>query len=342
MLMASEEITMKDIAKRLNTSISTVSRALSNHYSISKEMKSRVTVLAKELDFHPNIAAIKLLKNKSYVIGVIIPEIAHSYYSMVMSGIEDTAIQEGYNVMFCLSHESTQKEAEAISNFMHIGIDGLLIAPSKESTDCSQFDLLKERKIPLIFFDRYIEGLEVSKVLINDYKGSYQAVEHLISTGKRNIAHIAGPIGLSNTKQRLSGYLDAIKNYDIAFNDEFLIYCDLTQGNAEICTTKLLNLVDPPDAIFAYNSYVAFDSITKVKQVGLRIPKDIAFAGFANVPIISYIEPKLTGIILPAYQLGQEVAHLFFKQIRKKPGVVVEPETIILESEFIIRDSSKE
>ena len=338
--MALEEVTMKDLANRLNTSISTISRALQDHYSISAEMKSKVLKLAKELDFHPNSAALKLLKNKSYVIGVIIPEIAHNYFSIVMSGIEDIAIQEGYNIMFCVSRESAQKEAEDISNFIHARIDGLLIAPTKETIDYSPFELLKDKKIPFIFFDRYLEGLNVSKVIIDDYKGAYQAVEHLISVGKRNIAHIGGPIGLSNTKQRLSGYMDAIRDHNIDFNNELLIHCNLTKGNAELCTLKLLSLTHPPDAIFAYNSYIAFDSIMTVKQTGMRIPEDIAFTGIANEPIISYIEPRLTAIIPPAYQLGQNAANLFFKQIKSKHGLSIKPETIILESKFVIGGSS--
>lgn len=338
--MPSEEITMKDLANRLNTSISTISRALHDHYSISEEMKAKVRKLATELNFKPNPAALKLLKNKSYVVGVIIPEIAHNYFSLVMSGIEDIAIQEGYNLMFCVSHESAQKEAEAISNFIHARIDGLLIAPTKETLDFSPFKLLKEKKIPYIFFDRYLEGLKVSKVIIDGYKGAYQAVEHLIAIGKRNIAHIAGPIGLSNTKERLTGYEDALRNHNIEFNEELLIHCNLNKDDAEVCTRKLLSLAKRPDAIFAYNSYIAFESIMTAKHEGLKIPEDIAFTGIANEPIISYIEPKLTAIVPPAYELGQKVATLFFKQIKAKAGAIFNPETIILEPTFVIGNSS--
>lgn len=338
--MASEEITLKDLANRLNTSISTISRALHDHYSISEEMKSKVRDLAKELNFKPNPAALKLLKNKSYVVGVIVPEIAHNYFSLVMSGIEDIAIKEGYNLMFCVSHESAQKEAEAISNFIHARIDGLLIAPTKETSNYSPFHLLKEKKIPFIFFDRYLEGLDVSKVIIDGYKGAYQAVGHLISIGKRNIAHIAGPIGLSNTKERLTGFKDALRDHNIDFKNELLIHCNLNKEDAEMCTRKLLNMPNPPDAIFAYNSYIAFESMITAKHEGLKIPEDIAFAGIANEPIISYIEPKLTAIIPPAYQLGQKVADLFFKQFKAKAGAIFKPETIILEPTFVIGTSS--
>lgn len=337
--MASKEITLKDLATRLNTSISTVSRALQDHYSISNKMKARVTELAKELDFRPNPLAMKLLKNRSYVIGVVVPEIAHNYYSMVLAGIEDTAIRSGYNVMFCVSNESAQRETEVISTLIHSRVDGLLIAPSKETYDFSHLKDIEKKNLPLIFFDRHCESLNVSKVLIDDYKGAYKAVEHLISTGRKRIAHIAGPVGLSNTINRFRGYEDALKDYHIPFDERLLIHCDLTKAHTKDCVVNLLSLEEPPDAIFTYNSYIAFESIITTKQLGLRIPDDISFAGFANEPIISYIEPQLTAIIPPAYLLGQEAVRLFLRHVNAKTGPV-KPETVVLETTFVVRGSS--
>jgi DNA-binding LacI/PurR family transcriptional regulator len=336
--MASKEITLKDLAKRLNTSISTVSRALQDHYSISAKMKTRVTELAKELDFRPNPLAMKLLKNKSFAIGVVVPEIAHNYYSKVLAGIEDSAISSGYNVMFCVSNESAQRETEVISSLIHSRVDGLLIAPSKETYDYSQFKVFEEKNIPLVFFDRYCEGLNASKALIDDYKGAYKAVEHLISTGRKRIAHIAGPPGLSNTIKRYSGYQDALNDHNIPVDEKLLIHCDLTKYSATKCTNFLLSIENPIDAIFTYNSYIAFEGIITVKKVGMKIPDDIAFVGFANEPIISYIEPQLTAIIPPAYLLGQEAFRLFLNQVSKKGQKKLE--TIVLEPEFVIRSSS--
>lgn len=337
--MASKEITLKDLANRLNTSISTVSRALQDHYSISNKMKVRVKELAKELDFRPNPVAMKLLKNKSFVIGVVVPEIAHNYYSIVMAGIEDTAIKNGYNVMFCVSNESAQRETEVISTLIHSRVDGLLIAPSKETYDYSHLKVFEEKNIPLVFFDRHCEGLNFSKVLIDDYKGAYKAVEHLIATGRKRIAHIAGPAGLSNTIKRFSGYEDALKDHNITFDEKLLVHCDLTRACAKHSTAALIALKNPPDAVFTYNSYIAFEGIVTVKNAGLKIPDDIAFAGFANEPIISYIEPQLTAVIPPAYLLGQEAVRLFLKYVNPKTDIV-EPETVVLETEFVVRQSS--
>lgn len=337
--MAMKETTLKDLANQLNTSISTVSRALQDHYSISAKMKARVVELARELNFRPNPVAMKLLKNKSFVIGVIVPEIAHNYYSMVLAGIEDAAIKGGYNVMFCVSNESSQKEADAISTLLHSRIDGLLIAPSKETYTYEHLKIFQEKNIPLVFFDRHIEGLNVSKVLIDDYQGAYKAVQYLLSTGRRRIAHIAGPAGLSNTIKRFCGYEDALKDYGISLDERLCLYSDLTKENSRECTLQLLRLPEWPDAIFTYNSYIAFEGMLTVKKEGLQIPGDIAFAGFANEPIISYIEPQLTAVIQPAYLLGQEAARLFLKQVDPKKKSV-KPETIILHPEFVIRQSS--
>jgi len=337
--MASKEITLKDLAERLNTSISTVSRALQDRYSISTKMKARVTQLATELNFRPNPLAMKLLKNKSYVIGVVVPEIAHNYYSQVMAGIEDTAIKNGYNVMFCVSNESAQRETEVISTLIHSCVDGLLIAPSKETYDCSHLKILEEKNIPLVFFDRHCESLNVSKVVIDDHQGAYKAVAHLISTGRKRIAHIAGPAGVSNAIKRVAGYEDALKDQGIPFDESLLVHCDLTKESAIKCTDLLLSMEERPDAIFTYNSYIAFDSIVAVKNAGLRIPEDIAFAGFANEPIISYIEPQLTAVIPPAYLLGQEAVRLFLNYVHAK-GNVVKHETIVLEPAFVVRGSS--
>ncbi|HQD09826.1 MAG TPA: LacI family DNA-binding transcriptional regulator [Flavihumibacter sp.] len=337
--MASKETTLKDLAARLNTSISTVSRALQDHYSISAKMKKRVNDLARELNFRPNTFALNLLKNKSFVIGVIVPEIAHNYYSKVLAGIEDAAIKSGYNVMFCVSNESAQRETEVISTLVHGRVDGLLIAPSKETYDYLHFKVFEEKNIPIVFFDRYCEGLNVSKVLINDYRGAYKAVEHLILTRRKRIAHIAGPAGLSNTIKRQSGYIDALKDYGIAFDEHLLIHCNLTKSDATNCVKKLLSLPEAPDAIFTYNSYIAFEGIGTVKNAGLKIPDDIAFVGFANEPIISYIEPQLTAVIPPAYVLGQEAVKLLLKKMDPKTNAN-SAETIILENEFVVRGSS--
>ncbi|MEJ7740736.1 MAG: LacI family DNA-binding transcriptional regulator [Chitinophagaceae bacterium] len=338
--MVYRQLTLKDIAKELNTSITTVSRALNDHPSISQKMKKRVIDLAKELDYHPNPIAVSLLKSRSYTIGVIIPEIAHNFFSIVMGGIEDTAIQAGYNVMFCLSKESLEREINVINTLIYSRIDGLLIAPTKETTSYKHFEAVLKKRIPLIFFDRYCADVPVSKVLVDDYNGAFKAVSHLIATGCKRIAHIAGPENLSNSKQRLLGYLDALKKFNMLFDSDLLINCDLTKESALECTRRLIGLTHLPDAIFTYNSSIAFEGMVMVKDRGLKIPRDIAFVGFANEPIISYIEPQLTTIIQPAYQIGQEAAKLFFDQANSTQEPFI-PQTKILESQLVIRSSSR-
>jgi LacI family transcriptional regulator len=172
------QLTLKDIARELNTSITTVSRALKDHYSISPEMKKKVTDLAREWNYHPNPIAVSLLKNKSYTIGVVVPEIAHNYFSIVMDGIEDAAILAGYNVMFCLSKEILQREIDVINTLLNNRIDGLLIAPTRETVSFEHLHAITDKGIPLIFIDRYCETVPASRVLADDYNGGFNAVEH--------------------------------------------------------------------------------------------------------------------------------------------------------------------
>ncbi|MBO9684302.1 MAG: LacI family DNA-binding transcriptional regulator [Flavisolibacter sp.] len=338
--MSYRQLTLKDIAKELNTSVATVSRALKNHPSISDQMKKKVMQLATELNYHPNSIAVSLLKNRSYTIGVIVPEIAHNFYSIVMEGIENAAISAGYNVLFCMSKESKEREVNVLSTLLHSRIDGLLIAPSKETTDYKHLETLFNREMPLIFFDRHCAEIPTSKVLVDDYKGAFKAVDHLASVGCKRIAHIAGPQNLSNSQQRLSGYIDALKALNLKQNDNYIVTSDLTKESVRTCTTRLLEMNEKPDAIFAYNSFLAFESMLIVKDKGLKIPDDIAFVGFANEPMISYIEPSLTTVLQPAYRMGQEAVKLFFNQLNSNAKKFA-PETLILETKLLVKASSR-
>lgn len=336
--MQYRQLTLKDIAKELNTSVSTVSRALKDHHSISPEMKRKVNDLASRWDYHPNPVAVSLLKNKNYTIGVVVPEIAHNYFSILMEGVEETATQAGYHVMFCVSKEKLQREVDVINTLLNMRIDGLIIAPSKETVSYDHLEAIVNRGIPLIFIDRYCESVPASRVLVDDYNGAFQAVEHLISTGRKRIAHIAGPETLSNSRQRLSGYLGALKKYNIPVEDELIVRCDLTRTSARERTSQVISLRKMPDSILTYNSSIAFEGMLVVKEKGLRIPDQIAFVGFANEPIISYIEPQLTTVIQPAYQIGQEAVNLFLEQQSNDYEAI--PKTKILLTQLVIRGST--
>jgi DNA-binding LacI/PurR family transcriptional regulator len=337
--MLYRQLTLKDIAKELNTSVSTVSRALKDHHSISDEMKKKVKELAVKWDYHPNPIAVSLLKNKSYTIGVVVPEIAHNYFSIVLDGIEDAAISAGYNVMFCLSKEILKREINVINTLLNNRIDGFIIAPTKETITYEHLDSIVNKGIPLIFIDRYCEEVYASRVVVDDYNGAFKAVEHLISTGRKRIAHIAGPETLSNSRLRLSGYLDALKKFNIQPEDELIVHCDLTKASARESMNKIIGLARLPDGILAYNSSIAFEGMLVVKEKGLKIPDQIAFVGFANEPIISYIEPQLTTVIQPAYQIGQEAVRLFLDQ-QANEDYAATPKTRILNTQLVIRGSS--
>lgn len=333
-------LTLKDIAKTLNTSITTVSRALKGHPSISEKMRQRVHELAKELDYQPNPIALNLLKSRSYTIGVIVPEIVHNFYAMVLEGVEDTAVEAGYNVMFCVSKESQKREENVINMLLRSRMDGLLIAPSKETNNDSHLKSIIKKGIPLVFFDRYCEDIAASRVVVDDIRGAYNAVKFLVGTGCRNIAHIAGPKGLSNSFKRLTGYKEALSEAGLKVRDELIVHSDLTKQNIIECVTKLLALKRRPDAIFAYNSYIAFEGMQVVKERGLKIPKDISFIGFANEPIISYTEPQLTTVLQPAYEMGRAATKMLLDQINGEPADF-SPETVMFETTLVIRGSSR-
>lgn len=338
--MSYHQYTLKDIAKELNTSITTVSRALKDHRGISEEMRKKVMALARQVNYHPNPNALSLLQSRTCTIGVIVPEIAHSFYSMVMEGIEDAATEAGYNVLFCMSKESAQRERDVLGMLVRHRVDGLLIAISKETEQYDHLEALFNREIPIVFFDRHCPDIPASKVLIDDYNGAFKAVEHLVNIGCKRIAHIAGPQNLSNSLQRLNGYADSLKAFGKEVKKEWIVTCDLSQQSVQACTQQLLALEERPDAVFAYNSFIAFESMLFVKQKGWQIPSDIAFVGFANEPAISYIEPSLTTVAQPAYKIGREAVRLFCNQVQNN-SERFEPEIVRLEAELIIKGSTQ-
>ena len=340
LLMSYHQYTLKDIAKELNTSISTVSRALNNHDRISEEMRKKVKALAKQVNYHPNPNALSLLQSRTYTIGVIVPEIAHSIYSIVMEGIEDAAQEAGYNVLFCMSKESAEREKNVLDTLIRNRVDGLLIAISKETEAYDHLESLFNREIPIVFFDRHCPDIPASKVLVDDYHGAYKAVEHLAAIGCKKIAHIAGPQKLSNSIERLNGYIDALRALHLVIEKNLILTCDLSQKSVQACTQQLIDQEERPDAIFTYNSFIAFESMLYVKQKGLQIPDDIAFVGFANEPAISYIEPSLTTIEQPAYRIGREAVKLFCNQIENSSGRF-KAETLRLDAELVIKASTQ-
>lgn len=337
--MKSGLVTIKDIARELNISPSTVSRALKDHPDISTDTKKAVNALAKKLNYQPNSIALSLRKSKTNTIGVVIPEIVHFFFSTVISGIEDVAYAAGYNVIVSQSNESYEREVTDMKALVASRVDGFLVSLSKETRDFEHLKQIHEKGTPMVFFDRVCEEINTSKVVIDDYNSAFKATEHLIEQGCKSIAHMAGPQNLTIGKDRLEGYIAALKKHQIPVREDLIDRTGSSTVEEGIeQSTRLLNLPAPPDAFFCNNDMVAIGSMKAIKKKGLRIPDDVAVVGFSDWSVSSLVEPSLTSISQPGYEMGETAARLFIEQIERGESFI--PQTRVLQTQLTVRESS--
>lgn len=334
------QVTIKDIARELEISPSTVSRALKDHPDISPKTKKAVNDLAEKLHYQPNSIALSLRKSKTDTIGIIIPEFVHFFFSTVISGIEDVAYEKGYNVIISQSNESYEREVSDTSAMVSHRVDGLLVSMSKETRDISHFKELVERGIPLVFFDRICPELKTNRVMIDDFEAAFKAVEHLISTGKRRIAHLYGDLNLLICKNRYEGYKAALKKYNLPFIEEFASYAGMLElESAKNLMNRILDLPEIPDGVFAHNDVVAYGAMLAIKERGVKIPEECAVIGFSDWQFSSFVEPGLSTISQSGFEMGQEAARLFLDQMENGDENYV-PQTKIIPTKLIIRGST--
>lgn len=339
--MKKKQVTLLELAKRLGLSPSTVSRALNDRHRISEETRKRVKALAEELEYQPNPSAKSLRESRTYSLGVLVPEIANSFFATAISGIEETAVSSGYNIMICQSHESYEREKNVANALLSSRVDGLLVCPSRETQDFKHFSTFLRKDIPVVFFDRISMGFQGSKVVVNDYEGAMMAVEHLIKTGCKRIAHLAGPAPLSNSTERLNGYLAALDKYEIPDDESIIKICELNHTSAVLYTEELLAMENRPDAIFAFNDFVAYDAIRVIRKKGLRIPEDISVIGFSDQPMNELIDPPLSSVSQPAFDIGRVAVELMFEQLNSEEDEEVPFQKVILETRLVLRDSTR-
>lgn len=337
--MKRHQITIVDIAQKLNLSKSTVSRVLTGHPSVSEKTRKAVLELADQLDYQRNMLSVSLLNKKSNTIGIIIPEFISSFFPQVIMGAQEVAAREGYNVIIGHSNETYETEVANTKLMLANQVDGLLISITKETRNFDHLKVFERKGIPIVFFNRVCEDMNVPKVVVDDYEGAFRAVEHLIKRKKKRIAHLAGPDTLSISVKRLRGYKDALKKYNIPIDEELIIPYDLTIAKVKIYVNHLLRLDNPPDAIFAINDPTAIEALQIVKKKGLQVPKDIAIVGFSNDIISGLIEPALTTVSQPVKEMGSTAAQLLVDQINRD---ISEWKSIIrvLKTELIVRKSS--
>jgi len=339
--LKSTSVTIKDLAKELGISPSTVSRALKNHPDISESTKKAVKELAKELNYQPNTVALSLRQSKTNTIGVIIPEIAHFFFSTVISGIEDIAYSKGYNVIITQSNESYEREVIDTQALFNSRVDGILISVARDTKNFDHFTNIIKRNMPLVFFDRVLEGINASKVIVDDGQGAYEATQHLINEGYKRIAHLAGPENLMISQNRLAGYKKAISDNRYLMDDSIIKICGRgTYEEAEAITYELLDSRVPPDAIFANNDVAAYGAMTAIKKRNLHIPNDIAIVGFSNWRFSGLIQPALSSVTQPGFKMGQEATKLLMKQIEMSNEEQLVTETVILKTNLVERESS--
>ena len=341
--MKFSQVTIKDIARELGISPSTVSRALKDHPDISSKTKVAVNALAEKLNYQPNIVALNLRQRKTYTIGVIIPELVHFFFSTVISGIEDVAYQVGYSVILTQSNESYEREKKDIKALFNSRVDGMLISISRETKNFDHIESVIAKGTPVVFYDRMYGNAATSNVIVDDYVGAKEAVEHLIEQGYQRIAHLEGSPGLLISADRKRGYSDALKEHGLEIKDAYIQECAIgNQEEGKRATKKLISMQVPPDAIFAGNDPMAMGAMQSIKENGLHIPQDMGLVGFSNWSYGTLIEPSLTTVDQPGFEMGQEAARLLIRQIEvgDKDQVDPKPETIILKTRLVVRDSS--
>lgn len=313
-LMKSHQVTIKDIAKTLGISVSTVSRALKDHPDISPETKSLVQEMARKMSYEPNALALNLRRNKTNTIGVIIPEIVHHFFSSVISGIEDVAYDRGYNVMVCQSNENYNREVINAQALLANRVDGMLISIAKTTPDFDHFRNFLNRNIPMVFFDRVCPDILTDRVITNDEMGAFLAVEHLISVGCRRIAHFSASQNLLIGQGRLAGYQRALKQYGHPFDPSLIILCDTYELVLEKAE-KFFSNHPEVDGIFAVNDSTAIAAMQYIIRSGRNVPKDIAVAGFGDGPNALITCPTLTTVEQKGYEMGTEAIKLLLHKI---------------------------
>jgi DNA-binding LacI/PurR family transcriptional regulator len=340
--MKFEAVTIKDIAKALGLSTSTVSRALRDSYEISPETKKLVLEYAQKINYHPNPIALSLKERRSRSIGVIVAEIANSFFSQTINGIESIAYNNGYNVIIAQSRESFDREMINLQYLTSRSIDGLIVSVSTETKDFSIFKELHERGMPMVFFDRVVDEIETHKVTADSYKGAYDATTHLIRNGYQHIAAVSNSAFLSITKERLAGYRTALADNGITVNEDMIKHCHhggMLLPEVEEAVESLLAGAQKPDAILATSDKLTTGCLRTLRTRGIHVPKEMGLVGFSNTDLTELLDPPLTVIKQPAFEMGELATTLLLQLIESKRPVT-EFENRTLATELIVRGST--
>lgn len=329
--MTVKRTSIYDIAERLGVSVSTVSRALSDHPSISAALKERVRAVAAELNYIPNSVAVNLKTGRRRTIGVVVPGINRSFFSSAIEGIEDKAYKEGYDVLIYQSKDSAEREARIVRSLAG-KVDGVIASIAADTTDHAYYNSLTAVGVPVVLFDRTAPAAEAGTVTVDDYQGAVMAVRHLIDQGCRTIYHYAGPQVVDIWQNRLRGYLDTMHQAGLSVGDEAVFEGrNTSEAEGRRYARHLLESGRLPDAVFFTGDFAALGAMLELQQAGVRVPQDVAMVGFANEPLCQWLATPLSSVDQFSYKMGYMAGKMVFDRLKGEPqvGIVIAPELVV-------------
>ncbi|WP_423127350.1 LacI family DNA-binding transcriptional regulator [Gaoshiqia sp. Z1-71] len=332
-------ITIHDIARELKISASTVSRALNDNPRISQATKDKIKTLALQMGYQPNTIASNLRNRKTNTIGIVVPLINRHFFSTFITGVEDVAFAKGYNVIISQSNDLLEKEKKIVHSLFSNRVDGLIASLSMQTNEFDHFQLFTNKNIPLVFFDRVVPGLDAHKIVVDDFSVGFTATQHLIEQGYQRIAHLAGPTVLNTYRDRMEGYISALKKNNLPVIEELIICNRLTRMDGQEAIKQLLALPHPPDAVFCGNDTSALSMIVYLKKNGMNIPEEFGIIGFSNEPFSEVVTPSISTLKQPAFEMGVKAAELLIEEIDAK-NKSKRYQTIIMPTELVVRESS--
>lgn len=333
------DTTIHDIARKLNISASTVSRALNDNPIISEATRKKIRQTAEEMGYRPNTLAASFRTKRTNTIGVIVPLINRHFFSSVISGIEDVAYKSGFTVTISQSNDQFEKEAKIAQTLFTNRVDGIIISIAMETKQFDHLKLFPAKNIPLVFFDRVVEEIDAHKIVADDFGGAYLVTEHFIKQGAKQIAHIGGPLNLKIYENRQAGYVKALEDAGINLNRSMIINNTLRREEGIRAIQTLLKDNNKIDAVFCANDTTALSSIIYLKSIGIKVPDDILVMGFSNEPFSEVVTPSISTVQQPGFLMGQKAASLLIEQITNK-SKNTEFQTIVMPTDLIIRESS--
>lgn len=338
--MKSNAPTLKDIAQQLGISISTVSRALRGMPEVNSETREAVLKLSKEVDYEPNMLATSLLKRQSNLIGVVVPNMDY-FFSTAVKGMDEAALEAGYTVVVCQSNESYGREVANVQRLIQSHVDGFIVSLSSETQNTDHFKRIIKKNTPLIFFDRDCSDIDAPKILLDNYDGALQAVNHLIERGYKKIAYLGARTNLSISNSRELGYRDALTQATIEIENHLIVHGDFDRNYAYQSTKEMLENQNPelrPDAIFAVSDRLAVGAFQAIRELGLNMPQDIGLVGFNDEPIMQLLGPTVSSVAQPTFEMGKLAVKAFIEQLQADE-LLMQPK-FLLKPRLIVRESS--